>query len=263
MHKSVKNNKGLTLVEIVISLAILAVIVVPLGALFINSVMVNKRAEVQLLANRTAQQYMENYKMKDFDVLSLGTTTYNEGDMVVDVVITSIDPIINEADVALNVILTGSNIEFYVAGVNEFTTHSLDMGRTRLGLNFEGTDYADSVKIMDGPNPIHTIHDLHGSTNDKTIVNIAVDISGASFNFDLSNVSNNSVGPLEVHKYVAEGDMDNTTIAIVNGHIVITNHEGRLTIGDRLQTAGLVITVRVSVDGEQIVEVVQAKKLEW
>ncbi len=260
MYKCVRNKKGLTLVEIIISLAILAVIVVPLGALFINSVMVNRRAEVQLLANRTAQQYMEEYKMKDFEDLIIGTTTYNVGEMVVDVAVTSIVPLLNETEVALSVLLTANNIEFYVDGVKEFSTTTL--GRTRLGLNFEGTDYADSVRIMEGPSTLHTIHDLHGSTADKSIVTLTIDTSMV-FNFNLSNFSNNSVGPLEVHKYVADMITDNTTLAIVNGHIIITNHEGRFTQADRLQTAGLIITVRISVDGEKITEMVQAKKLEW
>lgn len=260
MCKCVRNKKGLTLVEIIISLAILAVIVVPLGGLFINSVMVNRKAEVQLRANRVAQQYMEQYKVKDFDSLSIAMTSYTVDDMVIEVHVTSLEPLAVEAEIALDVLLSDSAIEFIVAGVSEFSTATL--GRTGLRLDFEGTDYADNVRIMDGPNLLHTIHDLHGSTSDKTSVNIFID-SNMVFNFELSNVSNNSVGPLEVHKYVNETATDNSTLAIVNGHITIFEHEGRFTEADRLQTAGLIITVKVLVDSELITEMTQVKKFEW
>lgn len=53
------NNKGITLVEIIVSLAILGVIVVPLSTLFVNSVKNNVKAEDRLIASQLAQEKME------------------------------------------------------------------------------------------------------------------------------------------------------------------------------------------------------------
>ncbi|MEJ8554509.1 type IV pilus modification PilV family protein [Tepidibacter sp. Z1-5] len=63
----IKSNKGLTLVELIVSLAILGIILVPLSSFFVNTIKVNKSSENQMIANQLAQKYMERVKFSDLD----------------------------------------------------------------------------------------------------------------------------------------------------------------------------------------------------
>ena len=60
--KKLSKKKGLTLIEIIISLAILSIIVIPLGNLALTSVKMEKDSEVKLRANTVAQQIIEYIK---------------------------------------------------------------------------------------------------------------------------------------------------------------------------------------------------------
>lgn len=61
MKKSSK-KKGLTLIEIIISLAILSIVVIPLGNLALTSVRIEKDSELKLKANILSQQIIEYIK---------------------------------------------------------------------------------------------------------------------------------------------------------------------------------------------------------
>ncbi|MCT4509435.1 MAG: type II secretion system GspH family protein [Tepidibacter sp.] len=67
----IKCNKGLTLVELIVSLAILGIIMTPLASFFINTIRINKNSENRLEANQIAQRYMEEAKF--------GKTLYSQG----------------------------------------------------------------------------------------------------------------------------------------------------------------------------------------
>ena len=62
MGKWLKNKKGLTLIEILVSLAILGIIIAPVSSMFLTTIKANQRAKSILLANQLAQQYMEKLK---------------------------------------------------------------------------------------------------------------------------------------------------------------------------------------------------------
>lgn len=55
-------KKGLTLIEIIISLAILSIVIIPLGNLALTSVRIEKDSEIKLKANTIAQQIIEYIK---------------------------------------------------------------------------------------------------------------------------------------------------------------------------------------------------------
>jgi prepilin-type N-terminal cleavage/methylation domain-containing protein len=61
MRKPLKRN-GLTLIEIIISLAILSIVIVPLGNLALTSVRIENDSEVKLKANTVSQQIIEYIK---------------------------------------------------------------------------------------------------------------------------------------------------------------------------------------------------------
>lgn len=62
MFKLIKCSKGLTLVEVVVSIAILGIVVAPLSSLFLNTIKTNKKSEELIIANQLAQNYMEKLK---------------------------------------------------------------------------------------------------------------------------------------------------------------------------------------------------------
>ncbi|MCT4621533.1 MAG: prepilin-type N-terminal cleavage/methylation domain-containing protein [Marinisporobacter sp.] len=71
MFKLVKNKKGFTLIEIVISIAILGIIIIPISSLFITSAKINKKSNDLLHANHEAQQVIEVLRAGDVKSIDL------------------------------------------------------------------------------------------------------------------------------------------------------------------------------------------------
>ncbi|EOD01521.1 type IV pilus modification PilV family protein [Caldisalinibacter kiritimatiensis] len=65
MNRLLKNNKGFTLIEIVITIAIFSIIIVPLYSLFITAAKANNISANKLNATIIAQSYMEELKAID------------------------------------------------------------------------------------------------------------------------------------------------------------------------------------------------------
>ena len=61
-----KNNKGFTIVELVVSLALLAIVLVPVSGFFINSFKVQGKTSMNSSITRVAQHIMESFKNKDY-----------------------------------------------------------------------------------------------------------------------------------------------------------------------------------------------------
>lgn len=73
-----QNNEGLTLIETIISIAVIVIMSAPLLTLFLNSVKINLRAEEEMLAALLAQNEIE--KIKGNDILWLGENQVEEKD---------------------------------------------------------------------------------------------------------------------------------------------------------------------------------------
>ncbi len=67
------NNKGLTLIEIIITLAILGVVVTPLMSMFVTSQRINRESEIKYRAIQLAQKYMEDVKSESSLDVSTGS----------------------------------------------------------------------------------------------------------------------------------------------------------------------------------------------
>lgn len=65
MLKRLKNKNGITLVELLITLAVLGIVIIPLSRLMINSVKINTDSRIFMEANYIAQTFMENWKAKN------------------------------------------------------------------------------------------------------------------------------------------------------------------------------------------------------
>lgn len=69
------NQKGLTLIEIIVTLAVLGVVITPLMSMFVTSQKVNVESRKEYEALQLAQKYME--EIKAMDTISIGT--FNTG----------------------------------------------------------------------------------------------------------------------------------------------------------------------------------------
>lgn len=61
-----RDNRGFTLVELVVSLALLALILVPTASFFTNSFKVQSKSSMKTAITRVGQYVMENFKNKDY-----------------------------------------------------------------------------------------------------------------------------------------------------------------------------------------------------
>jgi len=82
MGKKVRyKNKGFTLMEVVISIALLSIVVIPFSNLVLNSFLITNDAKIKQQATNIAQKYMEKIKSDstiNFDNISDGLETLNE-----------------------------------------------------------------------------------------------------------------------------------------------------------------------------------------
>ena len=75
MKKVSNNNKGFTLVELVVAIAILAIILTPLLQSFVTSAKLNKRSREMMAATNITQSLMEGISDKTFtECLNIATT---------------------------------------------------------------------------------------------------------------------------------------------------------------------------------------------
>jgi prepilin-type N-terminal cleavage/methylation domain-containing protein len=77
--KELFNNKGLTLVEIIMTLAILGVVICPLMNLLVMSQKINSEGEKEYRVIQTAQYFME--EIRAMDEIDTGVFVYNGEEM--------------------------------------------------------------------------------------------------------------------------------------------------------------------------------------
>lgn len=78
----IKDKRGVTLVEIIVSIAILGIIVTPLASLFVSSVKNNANARNRMIANQLAQRYMEEVMSNP---INSNNVSFTESGMTVDI----------------------------------------------------------------------------------------------------------------------------------------------------------------------------------
>lgn len=75
MFNFIKKNSGLTLIEIIISITILMIIIIPISSLFVTSAKINVSSKDLLTANQLAQKHMEHRRNNP----SIGEINYEGG----------------------------------------------------------------------------------------------------------------------------------------------------------------------------------------
>lgn len=69
LMRFIRNNKGLSLVELVVGIALFAIVVTPVMNSFITSSQINQKARKLMIANDVAQNVMEGYSDKTYEVV--------------------------------------------------------------------------------------------------------------------------------------------------------------------------------------------------
>lgn len=65
--RKLRNNKGISLVELIVTVAILAVIVLPLLRAFVVSANTNAKAKEKLRTTEVAQNIMEGFELESLE----------------------------------------------------------------------------------------------------------------------------------------------------------------------------------------------------
>lgn len=66
IRNNIKNDKGLTLVEIIISIAVLGIVICPLMSMFLFSMKINNKSDFEYKTLSQAQYYMEEIKAMEY-----------------------------------------------------------------------------------------------------------------------------------------------------------------------------------------------------
>lgn len=85
-----RKSKGFTLIELIITIAMLGIIIIPLSSMVLTSVKFTKASSDKQRATNLAQKYMEQIKGSDASILNNTTLHYDEGNFDVDC---SIEPV--------------------------------------------------------------------------------------------------------------------------------------------------------------------------
>ena len=91
------NNRGLTLIEVIMTLAILGVVICPLMNMLVLSEKINKEGRKEYKSIQTAQYYME--EIRAMDGIDMGAYVYNPEKMCYERTITTPDK--NRAEIRI------------------------------------------------------------------------------------------------------------------------------------------------------------------
>ena len=83
------NNRGLTLIEVIMTLAILGVVICPLMNMLVLSEKINKEGQIECKSIQTAQYYME--ETRAMDEIDMGAYIYNPERLCYERIITTPD----------------------------------------------------------------------------------------------------------------------------------------------------------------------------
>jgi prepilin-type N-terminal cleavage/methylation domain-containing protein len=196
--KWTENEKGITLLEVIISMAILGIIITPLSNLFVGAIRINALAKDQMEANQYAQEYMERLKGEDPIPMERN------------------QPI---PDTDYWVITRRWEVGDYgMGGTNndEAISYHAEVDFTHLGTSNGGTLailVTDSQISMADAAPIH----LFGGSNEP--VNVKIKCNNDN-NYGI-NIQNNSSRRVNLHKVYSNTGETNVSVNVLNGVVYV------------------------------------------
>lgn len=177
MERSLKNNKGFTIVEILVAMALLGIIAVPLASTFMDTFKFQARSQIKTEANKVNEYVAEQIKKENY--LVMGSDGYSIKDEFIDGTVTSISTVIDNLpggklsypyDVKLDF---KSKDEVQKGGLGTPSEYDLEMAVDGSGATF---DYKYNGLDVSYDNGILTINDcgiapINGSCYNVKILN--------------------------------------------------------------------------------------------
>lgn len=200
-----KNNKGFTLVELVVSIAILGIIITPLSSLFISTIKNNVRAEDKLIANQLAQEYMEQVMADILKVIDStdGPYTKTESNSGMDITIT---------------IDKQGNTENIDGSINQDITFESPIDVSSSNYNDNDTIQIDPSTIKIGPDVAHLkLHSNIQNTNTADAIHIKINCKAVK----TFKVSNRSGRVVKFYKIYSKDTQEKVTIKTIKGEVMV------------------------------------------
>ncbi|MDF2487145.1 MAG: prepilin-type N-terminal cleavage/methylation domain [Herbinix sp.] len=150
------NNRGFSLVELIISIAILAIVMIPLMSNFIRSVQMNQKAEEMQVQSNTAADVLEGFKtLKMNEILEQFQGPAGDFDIITD---ESEDQCVGEVMRLSYKEETGTYIPYDASILQEpyyFAIHDIEAGGSTYDtlITMDPTTYATSGILNDYPMP--------------------------------------------------------------------------------------------------------------
>lgn len=245
LYNLMKEDKGFSLIEVIVTIAVIGIVLIPLATFFINTSKYSINTKEQLLANEIAQQYVEGLKAKSynsfidfFDGNTSRTITSDDGSIEgfsklpdgftvhisYDKTIMSdyeISEHVDEVDFTINL-----NSAFGHYTINDSDNNQIYSNSENKDINlYILYDYSgDDIKFSEDnkfKNLITSIdignikafkikcNNIRTSNSNKVSTNI--------------NIRNKTSDFIYVYKYIPENDVINPTVTIDKGEVIQVN----------------------------------------
>lgn len=257
------NKKGITLVEIIVSLAILGIILVPLSNLFTASIQNNIRSKRTLVANQLAQERIEVIRsainkgvviLEDESINgSIFNRHYDEYNIDVTAEITRLvdanSPTKGEGKdlipdaISINIGLSDfinieSSFEYqYYLSIGSNGDYKVD----KVKLNSAGEEDGQKQEVIDD-----TIKDFETITNE---INMLLDYDLSNYDKHINMIVENKTDK-ELKIFKIEGDTDISLGFIITGGNIQTYSGIKPNPGDLINDKGSLYKVKVEADFE-------------
>lgn len=240
MNNTSRRKKGITLIEAIISVALLSILIVPIGGMVVNSVKTNNNAQIKQNAAYIGQKALEELKV--YDNIKLKDFSGNKGFKMLDGQIIYKQPdgsyrgdfINSELDKNFNVeVKIKKNSDFTYENDTEMDL-AIDLTNNNFGNIVLGT--GKKIKLVIGADKRIRIYEDNLSRFEKemesrnVLINITSGFNVNNFSIDVENKDDKS---LYIYKNKAEGAND-ITINTIAGKVIekVYNPTDTSAIGD-------------------------------
>ena len=240
MNNTSRRKKGITLIEAIISVALLSILIVPIGGMVVNSVKTNNNAQIKQNAAYIGQKALEELKV--YDNIKLKDFSGNKGFKMLDGQIIYKQPDGSYRGEFINSELDKSfNVEVNIKKNSDFTYEddtemdlTIDLTNNKFGDIVLGT--GKKIKLVIGADKRIRIYEDNLSRFEKemesrnVLINITSGFNVNNFSIDVENKDDKS---LYIYKNIAEGAND-ITINTIAGKVIekVYNPTDTSAIGD-------------------------------
>lgn len=240
MNNTSRRKKGITLIEAIISVALLSILIVPIGGMVVNSVKTNNNAQIKQNAAYIGQKALEELKV--YDNIKLKDFSGNKGFKMLDGQIIYKQPDGSYRGDFINSELDKNyNVEVKITKNSDFTYENdtemdlaIDLTNNNFGNIVLGT--GKKIKLVIGADKRIRIYEDNLSRFEKemesrnVLINITSGFNVNNFSIDVENKDDKS---LYIYKNIAEGAND-ITINTIAGKVIekVYNPTDTSAIGD-------------------------------